>query len=69
MMHLNRVPLVIGYDINKAIELIGEGQRIIVAETTTPYEDRKKERQGNTPIVVRQKETDDGIELVTSLFK
>ncbi|MGE5677330.1 MAG: hypothetical protein ACM3ZR_04655 [Pseudomonadota bacterium] len=66
---MNRVPLVIGYDINKAIELIGEGHRIIVAETTTPYEDRKRERQGNTPIVVRQKETDDGIELVTSLFK
>lgn len=68
-MHLNRVPLVIGYDINKAIELIGEGYKIIVAETTTPYEDRKKERQGNTPIVVRQRVTDDGIELVTSLFK
>ena len=68
-MHLNRVPLVIGYDINKAIELIGEGHGIIVAETTTPYEDRKKERQGNTPIVVRQRETDDGIELMTSLFK
>lgn len=68
-MYLNRVPLVIGYDINKAIELIGEGQGIIVEETTTPYEDRKKERQGNTPIVVRQRETDDGIELMTSLFK
>lgn len=68
-MPLNRIPLVIGYRLDKAIQLLGEEHNIIVNSTTTPYEDRKAERKGNIPIVVRQKAVDGEIELTTSLFK
>ncbi len=68
-MLLNGIPLVIGYSLEKALELLGEGHSITVNSTTTPYEDKKAERQGNRPIVVRQKTIADRIELTTSLFK
>ncbi|HYE83875.1 MAG TPA: hypothetical protein VEG39_17135 [Clostridia bacterium] len=63
------IPLVIGYKLDKALQLIGEGYNVVVDSTTTPYEDKKEERQGNTPIVVRQKVASDEIRLTTSLFK
>ena len=68
-MLLDRIPLVIGYSLERALKLIGEGKSIKVDSTTTPYEDRKAERQGHMPIVVRQKNVEDRIELTTSLFK
>lgn len=63
------IPLVIGYKLDKALQLIGEGYKVAVDETSTPYEDKKEERQGNAPIVVRQKVAGGEIRLTTSLFK
>lgn len=64
-----KIPLVVGYKLDKALQLIGDKNNIIIDSTSTPYEDKKKERQGNTPIVVRQKAKNDEIRLTVSLFK
>ncbi|HWR60520.1 MAG TPA: hypothetical protein VN580_02850 [Clostridia bacterium] len=69
MILLDRIPLVIGYRLDKALELIGGSCSVSVDSTSTPYEDRKAERLGNAPIVVRQKTVDGTILLTTSLFK
>ena len=66
---MGNIPLVIGYKLDKALQLIGEKYNIIIDSTSTPYEDRKEERQGNAPIVVRQNAKNDEIRLTTSLFK
>ena len=66
---MGNIPLVIGYKLDKALQLIGEKHNIIIDSTSTPYEDKKEERQGNMPIVVRQKAKNDEIRLTTSLFK
>lgn len=68
-MLLDRIPLVIGYRLDKALELIGGSCSVSVDSTSTPYEDRKAERQGNAPVVVRQRTVDGTIILTTSLFK
>lgn len=65
---MSNIPLVIGYKLDKALQLIGEGYNIVIDATITPYEDKKEERQGNTPIVVRQKAIEDKIELTTTYF-
>lgn len=64
---MDNIPLVIGYKLDKALELIGDRQ-VIIIETTTPYEDKIEERQGNTPIVVRQKAENGDIKLTTTYF-
>lgn len=66
---MSNIPLVIGYKLDKALELIGGKQNIIVDTTITPYEDKIEERQGNAPIVVRQKTKNGEIKLTTSFFK
>lgn len=66
---MNKTPLLIGYSLDKALKRIGEKYEIVVDSTITPYEDKREERQGNTPIVVRQKVESDKIKLTTSLFK
>lgn len=63
-----RIPLVIGYKLDKALQLIGEKNKIIIDSTSTPYEDKKEERQGNAPIVVRQIAKNDEIRLTTTHF-
>lgn len=63
-----KIPLVIGYKLDKALQLIGEDYDIIIDSTSTPYQDKKDERQGNTPIVVRQKAENDKIRLTTTCF-
>ena len=65
---MSKIPLVIGYKLDKALQLIGDKQNIIIDATSTPYEDKKKERQGNTPIVVRQRVINDEIKLTTTYF-
>jgi len=65
---LSKIPLVIGYKLDKALQLIGGKQNIIIDSTSTPYEDKKKERQGNTPVVVRQRVINDEIKLTTTYF-
>ena len=66
---MDNVPLTIGYTLDYALRLIGDKHNITINSTSTPYEYKKMERQGNTPIVVRQK-TDNGIIiLTTSYFK
>jgi hypothetical protein len=62
------IPLVIGYNLEKALQLIGNDYEIIVEKTLTIYEDKKNERQGNQPIVVRQVILDEKVVLTTSLF-
>lgn len=62
------VPTVIGYKLDKALKLIGDGQKVIIESTSTPYEDKKKERQGNIPVVVRQKALKEEILLTISYF-
>lgn len=66
---MDRIPLVIGYRLDKAMQLLGENQNISVDSTITPYKDKTEERQGNTPIVVRQKVENDRIIITTCLFK
>jgi hypothetical protein len=66
---LTRIPFVIGYRLEKALQLIGEKHSVAVDSTITPYKDKTEERQGNTPIVVRQKVENDRILLTTCLFK
>ncbi len=65
---MGKTPLVIGYKLDKALQLIGEKHSIVIDATITPYEDKKEERQGNTPIVVRQKAIKDKIKLTTTYF-
>jgi topoisomerase IA-like protein len=60
---------VIGYTLDKALQLIGEKHSVAVESTITPYKDKIEERQGNTPIVVRQKVENDRIILTACLFK
>jgi hypothetical protein len=65
---LAKLPLVIGYKLDKAMQLIGNGYDIVVDTTTTPYEDKKEERRGTAPVVVRQKASDGQIRLTVSYF-
>ena len=65
---MSRIPLVIGYKLDKALQLIGDKQNIVIDSTITPYEDKKEERQGSTPIVVRQRANKDEIKLTTTYF-
>ena len=65
---MDNIPLVIGYTLDKALQLLDGRQNVIIETTSTPYEDKKEERQGNTPIVVRQKVTNDQIKLTTTYF-
>ena len=65
---MSNIPLVIGYKLDKALELLGGKQNIIIDTTTTPYEDKIEERQGNAPIVVRQITKNDEIKLTTTHF-
>ncbi|MDD4503540.1 MAG: hypothetical protein PHS15_01780 [Clostridiaceae bacterium] len=65
---MDKIPLLIGYNLDKALQLIGEKHEIIIDSTTTFYEDKIEERQGSTPIVVRQKVESDKIKLTTTHF-
>jgi hypothetical protein len=65
---LSKIPLVIGYKLDKALQLIGDKQNVVIDTTITPYDDKKEERQGNTPIVVRQRVINDEMKLTTTLF-
>ena len=66
---MQEIPFVIGYDINKALELLGEKCKVEVITTSTPYGDKKEERIGITPVVIRQNVKDDIIILTVSCFK
>ncbi|MEA4845611.1 MAG: hypothetical protein VB106_00090 [Clostridiaceae bacterium] len=66
---MDNIPLVIGYALDRALQMIGEGHNVIIDSTSTPFEDKNMERQGNSPIVVRQKVGNEGIKLTTSIFK
>lgn len=68
-MLLERIPLVIGYRLDKALELIGGSCKVMLDSTSTPYDDRKSERLGNPPVVIRQKTIEGTVLLTTSLFK
>lgn len=68
-MYLDRIPLVIGYRLDKALEILDGSCSVTVDYTSTPYDDRKAERQGKPPVVVRQKVKDDIIVLTASIFK
>lgn len=63
------IPSVIGYKLSEALKLIGDQVIVKIDSTITPYEDKRKERMGNEPIVVRQIVEYDEIKLTTSLFK
>ncbi len=63
------IPYVIGFSLEKALQLLGNENNIVVEATLTIYDDKRIERQGNTPIVVRQALKDNIVTLTTSLFK
>lgn len=65
---MEKIPLVIGYKLDKALQLIGDSYDIVVDTTATPYEDKMEERRGNPPVVVRQKVADGQIRLTASYF-
>ncbi len=62
------IPLVIGYNLEKAMQIIGSDNEVIVETTLTIYDDKKDERQGNQPVVVRQVILDNKVVLTTSVF-
>lgn len=66
---MKNIPSVIGYKLSEALQLIGNHARVTIDSTITPYEDKREERKGNEPIVVRQIVIGDEIKLTTSLFK
>lgn len=68
-MQLDSMPLVIGYRLDKALELLDGSCSITVDYTSTPYDDRKAERQGKPPVVVRQRVIGSTIVLTASIFK
>lgn len=68
------IPNIMGFTLKKALQQIGEQTGISadcvkVEMTMTPYEDKKRERQGNEPIVVRQVVSGNEIKLTASIFK
>lgn len=63
------MPLVIGYRLEKALQLLDKKYNIKITTTLSPYKDKIEERQGNSAIVVRQKSESDAIQLTTGLFK
>lgn len=63
------IPSVIGYRLSEALQLIGDEAKVTIDSTITPYEDKREERKGNEPIVVRQIVKGDEIKLTTTLFK
>lgn len=65
---MNEIPLLIGYSIDKALIMIGEKYEVELDLTITPYRDKIEERQGNAPIVVRQKVENGKIRLMTTYF-
>lgn len=65
---MSKIPLVIGYKLDKALQIIGDKQKIKIETTITPYDDKREERQGNTPIVVRQRVINDEINLTATYF-
>lgn len=62
------IPNTIGYDVERAATLL-EGYKVIVEETSTPFEDKINERKENTPVVVRQLQKDNCIILTVAKFK
>jgi|GEM_PF-793035 len=68
-MCLESIPLVIGYRLDKALELLDGSCSVAVDYTSTPYDDRKAERLGKPPVVVRQKSIDGTLVLTASTFK
>lgn len=65
---MDSIPLVIGYTLDYALQLIGEGYDVAIDSTLTPFEDKREERQGNAPVVVRQKTESGRIKLTVSYF-
>lgn len=64
---MDNIPLVIGYRLDKALQLLNNIP-IDIIETTTPFEDKIEERQGNSPIVIRQKTKNDVVKLTITYF-
>ena len=62
------VPNVTGYSVKKAIAILGN-KKFSVEITSTPYEDKKLEREANEPVVVRQREEAGEIKLIAAKFK
>lgn len=61
------IPSTIGYEINRALELL-EGYNVIVEETSTVFEDKILERKENIPVVVRQLVKNDSVILTVAKF-
>lgn len=65
---MSNCPTVIGYKLEEALKLLGDGSKVNIDSTITPYEDKIEDRMGNSPIVVRQKTINDEIFLTVSYF-
>jgi hypothetical protein len=59
----------IGYSLSKAKLLIGEECNYTIVETITPFEDKRLERQGRDPVIVRQIKDNDTVCFTVSYFK
>ena len=62
------IPYTIGYELKRAMLML-QGFEVHVSETSTPFQDKKDERENNTPVVVRQSETDNCVHLTVTRFK
>jgi hypothetical protein len=63
------IPDVVGRSLESALKLLGGGKTITVETTSTPFDDKKLERQDKEPVVICQKELDSKIILTVSQFK
>lgn len=67
-MLMPEVPITIGYEVEKALELLKE-YKVVVEDTSTVFNDKIQERKENIPVVVRQNFKDNFIFLTVAKFK
>lgn len=66
---MEKIPYLVGFNLNKAKSIIGESFHFIVEETFTPFEDKKLERLGKDPIIIRQINKNGIVVFTVSYFK
>jgi len=66
---LDKIPYLVGFNLNKAKRIINENTHFIVEETITPFEDKKLERLGKDPVIIRQLNNNGIVVFTVSYFK
>ncbi len=66
---MDEIPYLVGFNLNKAKNIIDESIHFIIEETFTPFEDKKLERVGKDPIIIRQLNKNGIVVFTVSYFK